>query len=329
MAARLPVCPFCGTREVAPPPAVVPRTGTQPAGAMPPPPPDFDEPSAARGGFIAPIERTADQAPLVPRAGGTPRTEAFNRVDVDAASDWPPKPGAPRATLPAGSPEARFAAMGRTGVADRPLVGTTAPPEGKSEDGHWPPVGRPSPRVLANPALAAGPKVDRSRLIWALLVLLAGVGVATFFALRPQTFPTDLLADGPSARPCEGRAHCVVALLAPWDPASGRSLGTVSRLQTLLTDTDVGLAVVVANDDPEARAAFAAQIAAPTWFETGDLLTQRLDVQQSPTWFVLDARGRITRTVAGTYFPLAAHLSALGMKADHDLPPPTAADEAP
>ncbi len=229
-------------------------------------------------------------------------------------------------------PDPRAALAAEKAAADAPAGGTPgevtttqrfAPVAPERPDSAAPaPAPPPPPRALRDARFAAGPKARAARsgrLFWtrsALVVIAAGLAVWRF---APRALdlgglePYGALASGQPS-PCADRPVCIIAFLTPWDPASARTANTLQRLQGLLAGTEVGIAAVIGSDARAELEAFADELPVPTWLDVDGQLEARTDLNTAPTWFVLDARGRLSRSVEGTYFPLDYHLGKLGLR---------------
>lgn len=191
----------------------------------------------------------------------------------------------------------------------------------------------PRPRALRDHRFAAGKKpARRTAARWPLMLLGLAVLAAAgwWFMLRPRTLPTAALQ--PSAEgigsPCADMSWCVVAYFAPWDPASVRSMSTLARLAATVENTDVGVAVIIGTDAPGEMQAMAEAAPVDAWLDPDGALVRAFDLELMPSWLLVDARGRVTRTVNGTYFPFEDHLHKLGLgELEPADPPPGRAAE--
>lgn len=150
-----------------------------------------------------------------------------------------------------------------------------------------------------------------SRRIIGLIALVAAIAI-TIWALLPSRFDSARLEAFDEA-PCVQYDRCVVVYLAPWSPATLRTLGAMAQLQAILGEADVGLGVVVAADDDAEVDALTAALPVGGWIDRDDLLPDQLDIETVPTWLLVDGTGKVLKRVDGTYLPVSYHLSKLGL----------------
>lgn len=138
-------------------------------------------------------------------------------------------------------------------------------------------------------------------------VALCVVGAAVAILMRPGPFPMNALTPvgADEAVVCRARPTCVVVYLAPWSDASNAAIPMVERLRDRWRDDDrVGLAIVVGHDSPERVERFATALGENTWADTDDLAFRALKLEMAPSWFTLDATGRVRKRIEGTFFPI-------------------------
>lgn len=189
-------------------------------------------------------------------------------------------------------------------TADQETPGTAPRRARRLED-----LRRGQPRGMV--VMAQAPERRSRRWLW-LVAIGAGIA-ALIWALLPTRLPTQQL-DTFADSPCVAYERCVVVYVAGWSPATGRTLGTLRRLQPMLNDAGTGLGAVIAADEDDAFIeALTDALPVGGWIDTDDRLPDALDIETVPTWFVIDGSGKVLRRVAGTYFPLSYHRQKLGI----------------
>lgn len=148
-----------------------------------------------------------------------------------------------------------------------------------------------------------------------LLPLIALVGVVAVKVLRVERFPVSLAtaATATEAVLCDGAERCVIAYLAPWDSASQESIRTVELMRESLAEVGIPVAVVVGHDELSNLESMAQRIGGSTWIDEGQAVMQETQLEIVPTWWLVDATGKVLERVEGTYVPLDVHLAQLGL----------------
>jgi len=168
--------------------------------------------------------------------------------------------------------------------------------------------------VVMGEAAGGGTRWVRAVLIAAALSVAGGIAA---MSLRPTPFPSEALSavGAEEAVICRARPVCVVVYLAPWSEASKTSLPLVERLRDRWRDDEeIGLAIVVGHDSPERVERYAEALGSNTWADTDDEVFRRLKLDVAPSWFTLDATGRVEHRLEGTFFPLDLQLLKLGVE---------------
>jgi hypothetical protein len=213
----------------------------------------------------------------------------------------------------------------RRPVSTRPPAVSTRPPAVSTRPPTAPPVpAKPAPRALRDARFAAGKTRAKRppRWPWYLVLLSIAAAAIWFVKFRPSTLPTGALqATAGNQAPCANANWCVVAYIAPWDPATERSVGTINRLAATLADTDMALAVVIAPDETDEMTRLAEQFSADTWLDPTGTIEHGLKLTMMPSWLLVDSRGRVQKVVQGTHFPFRAQLEALGLSQLEPAPP--------
>ncbi|MCA9524997.1 MAG: hypothetical protein KC549_01715 [Myxococcales bacterium] len=172
--------------------------------------------------------------------------------------------------------------------------------------------GQPASRWRLN--MGGGQQTSR---LWILLLLIALAGGLAIWVLRPARPDLAALqpADPTAPFPCSGQRRCLVVYLAPWAPATDRTVAVLKQVAADWADSsDLGLAAVVGADDPEAMDRLIATLPVPALRDADDAFARRMDVETVPTWWVLDAAGAVAERVDGTYLPYEYHMERLGLR---------------
>lgn len=157
--------------------------------------------------------------------------------------------------------------------------------------------------------------LSASAKFWLILVVLVAGGAGAFWWLRPRHLPVaTLMPTGDEAVLCQGRPTCVVVYLAPRHRASERSLQLIDELRERWEESEeVGLAVVVGADEPDALRRLADRIGGETWLDPDRRVLHATGADILPAWFVVGPDGKVLQHVEGTYFPLLYHIEKLGV----------------
>jgi hypothetical protein len=148
-----------------------------------------------------------------------------------------------------------------------------------------------------------------------LLPLIALIGVVAVKLLKVDRFPVSVVTAATATEPvlCDGADRCVIAYLAPWDSASQESIRTVELMRENLAPDGIPVAVVVGHDELDNLEAMAERIGGSTWLDADQDVMQQTKVEIVPTWWLVDATGKVLERVEGTYVPLDVHLTQLGL----------------